>query len=220
MFNTLFRIFTFTKHINMKTTMSTILLIVMCLSLHTAAAQQGLTKEERKKAINLYDNAMAETDEVLQGLSAAQLQFKPSADSWSIADCIEHLALSEDMFMQMVQKSLETPADEAMSANKKFSDKEVFAMIVSRDQKMKTQEPLEPSGKWGTTKETMKAFKSSRKETAKMIRSTDKDLRNHYFEFPFGTVDTYQLLIFGAGHQKRHNAQIMEIKNHPDFPTS
>ncbi|THD69385.1 DinB family protein [Robertkochia marina] len=204
----------------MKTKMSTILLIVMCLTINTADAQQGLTKEERKKAINLYDNAMAETDEVIEGLSAAQLRFKPTEDSWSIADCIEHLTLTEDMFMQMIEKSLETPADEAMKANKKFSDKEVFAMITNRDQKMQTQEPLEPSGKWGTTKETMKAFKSSRKQTANMIKKTDKDLRNHYFEFPFGTVDTYQLLIFGAGHQKRHNAQIMEIKNHPDFPTS
>ena len=220
MLHNLFRIFTFTKNINMKTTMSTILLIVMCLGLSTATAQQGLTKEERKKAINLYDNAMAETDEVIEGLSAAQLQFKPTEDSWSIADCIEHLTLSEGMFMQMIEKSLDTPADEAMSANKKFSDKEIFAMIVNRDQKMQTQEPLEPSGKWGTTKETMKAFKNSRKQTANMIKKTDKDLRNHYFEFPFGTVDTYQLLIFGAGHQKRHNAQIMEIKNHPDFPTS
>ena len=93
-------------------------------------------------------------------------------------------------------------------------------MITNREQKVKTSEPLEPSNKRASTRETMKAYLTSRKETKKFIRKTEQDLRHHYFDLPFGTVDTYQMLIFGAGHQMRHNDQITEIKNHPDFPAS
>ena len=196
-------------------------LVVFTLILNLGALNaQGLTKEEKIKAENLYDNAMAETKEYVKGLSEAQLQFKPSAESWSIAECIEHLALSEELFMQMITKSLQTPEDAAKREEVKLNDTEIYNMITNRDQKIQTQDPLKPSQKWGDTKATMKALKDSRKETISFIKKNGKNLRYHYFQFPFGTVDAYQLLIFGAGHQKRHNAQIMEIKNHPDFPTS
>lgn len=163
---------------------------------------------------------MAQTEEYIKGLSKEQLQFKPTAESWSIADCIEHLALSEHMFMDMIGTSLETPADPSRATEKQFDDKTLYNMITDRSQKVKTSAPLEPSNKWATTKETLKAYKQARRETENFVRKTKADLRNHYFESPLGTMDIYQMLLFGAGHQMRHNQQISEIKNHPEFPSS
>lgn len=203
----------------MKTMKAKALVLVFLLSFGLLAAQT-ITKEERNRAIGLYDQAMTQTEEQVKGLSKEQLNFKPSPESWSIAECIEHMALSEDMFRDMLGKTLEAPVDPAKENEKKFSDKELYAVITNREQKVKTSEPLEPSNKWSSTRETMKAYLASRKETKKFIRKTEQDLRHHYFDLPFGTIDTYQMLIFGAGHQMRHNDQITEIKNHPDFPAS
>lgn len=203
----------------MKTLINRSLIIILLLTPCLSAAQT-ISKEERKRALNLYDRAMVQTEDHIKGLSKEQLQFKPNAESWSIADCIEHMTLSETMFMDMLGKSLETPADPSRAAEKKFDDKTLYNMITDRSQKAKTSAPLEPSNKWASTKETLKAYKQARWETEKFVRKTKDDLRNHYFELPIGTIDLYQMLLFGAGHQMRHNQQIAEIKNHPDFPSS
>ncbi|WP_224488291.1 DinB family protein [Robertkochia flava] len=203
----------------MKRSIQPAIILLLMFTFHWVDAQT-LSKDEKKRVVNLYEKAMEQTEEEIRGLSKEQLNFKPTAESWSIADCIEHLALSEDMFREMLQKELESPVDPSAAPDKKFDDKDVYAMITNREQKVKTSQPLEPSNKWESTKETMKAFKKSRRETHNFIQKTDKELRSHYFEMPFGKLDGYQMLLFGAGHQSRHNAQITEIKNNPDFPTS
>ena len=63
-------------------------------------------------------------------------------------------------------------------------------------------------------------FKAKRKESIKFVKSTDQDLRNHYYEFPFGLVDTYQVMLFMAGHSIRHTEQIKEIMTQESFPKS
>ena len=50
------------------------------------------------------------------------------------------------------------------------------------------------------------------------VASTDADLRNHYAQLPFGTIDAYQSLIFMSGHTERHILQIKEIMEDDNFP--
>jgi hypothetical protein len=78
-----------------------------------------------------------------------------------------------------------------------------------------------PTGKFGSHEITVKEFTSKRDGTIKYINTTSDDMRNHFFTFPveaIGTLDAYQLLIFMAGHTKRHTLQIEEVKAHPSFP--
>ena len=195
-------------------------IVMLFIFIFGSLSAQTISKEEREKALALYDQAMKRTEEAVQGLSEEQLNFKPTPESWSIAECVEHLALSEDMFLQMLQKSLASPADPSKAPEQRLNDADVYDLITDRQQKVKTSEPLEPTHKWESTKATMKSLKDSRKETNKFIQKTDQDLRSYYYEMPFGSLDAYQMLLFGAGHQSRHNAQIQEIKNNPNFPTS
>ena len=86
---------------------------------------------------------------------------------------------------------------------------------------MQTQEAFKPTGKFGSFKATVKEFTSKRDETIKYIKSTNDDLRNHFFTFPveaLGTMDSYQLFLFMTGHTKRHTLQIEEVKSNPAFP--
>ena len=50
------------------------------------------------------------------------------------------------------------------------------------------------------------------------VSSTDADLRNHYAQLPFGTIDAYQALLFISGHTERHILQIVEVMENDDFP--
>jgi len=40
----------------------------------------------------------------------------------------------------------------------------------------------------------------------KFIKEPKDDLRNRYFDFPFGKLDAYQIVLFMSGHTK--NIQI------------
>jgi hypothetical protein len=45
----------------------------------------------------------------ISGLADAQLHFRPRPEDWSIADCVEHLAVTEDLMFALVAKGASNP---------------------------------------------------------------------------------------------------------------
>jgi hypothetical protein len=154
----------------------------------------------------------------LEGLNEAQLNYKVTDDSWSIAECAEHIAISENMIFGMLQGTLANEPDPSKRGEVKVSDEGLIAMIEDRSNKVKTSEPFEPSGKYGSFEETVEEFKTKRKEHIEYVKSTQDDLRNRYQQLPFGTVDAYQILLFMSGHTERHIKQMEEVMDDEDFP--
>jgi hypothetical protein len=197
-----------------------VIIPVLCL-LSFSITEPGLTRSERKTARAYMTQTKEDLLTSLKGLTAEQLNFKGAADSWSIAECVEHIALSETNLFGMIQGTLKEKADASKRNEVKNADENIFQIISDRSQKVKTQEAFKPTGKFGSHEATVNEFITKREATIKYIDTTSDDLRNHFFTFPveaFGTLDSYQLLIFMAGHTKRHTLQIAEIKSHPAFP--
>lgn len=182
------------------------------------SADPGLTTVERKVAADYLETTRENLLGSIKGLSADQLNFRSAPDAWSVAECVEHLTLSETNLFSMVEGSLKEEADPSRRKEVTMTDDGVFATIADRTQKIKTKEPFEPTGKFGSHESTVGEFLKRRSATVKYVKTTGDDLRNHYFTFPFGTLDSYQLLIFIAGHTKRHTLQIEEIKSQSGFP--
>ena len=99
-----------------------------------------------------------------------------------------------------------------------MADEEIIKMITDRTHKVKTQEAFEPSNKFGSFEASLKEFKTKRDDHIKYIKTTSEDLRNHYNDFPFGKIDTYQTFLFMTAHSKRHTEQIVEVMNNAGFP--
>lgn len=177
-----------------------------------------LTDQERLIGALALIKTQARVMETINNLSEEQLNYKSSPESWSISECVEHLAISENAFDQMLKESLKTPADPSRRSEVKMTDDEVLAMITSRDNKVKTSEPFEPSGKFGSFEETLNAFKTKRIEHIVYMETTEDDLRNHYGQLPFGTLDAYQMILFMSGHTERHVQQMEEVKADQNFP--
>ena len=182
------------------------------------SSTKGLTDTERNVAATELTNTLTHLLTTVKGLSDAQLDFKSSPDSWSVAECVEHLALSEVNIFGMLQGALETPADASRRDEVKMEDAQLLVMIPDRSNKMKTSAAFEPSGKYGSFKETLKTLKTERKEHIQYVKETEDDLRNHYANTPLGVVDAYQILLFMSAHTERHVLQIEEIMAHEDFP--
>lgn len=189
-------------------------LILTLVSFKTADTQ--LTADERKFAMDELNKTKENFLKSLKGLSKEQLNFKSTPTSWSIAECAEHIAISEGNLWGALEGALKSPADPARRGEVKSTDTDVLNMISSRANKVKTQEAFEPKG--ATVEESIKTFTTKRDAHKDFVKDTKEDLRNRYVVFPWVTLDSYQLILFMSGHTARHTAQIEEVKADPNYP--
>ena len=194
------------------------LLTVAVVSMSFNHPDASLTEAERKYAVDLLQETKGNLLKKITGLTAEQLNFKVDATTWSIAECVEHIAISENNIFGFVQMGLKDPADPSKRAEVKMTDDDIVKMIADRSNKVKTSEAFEPVGKFGSFEGSISEFKTKRDNNITYIKTTSDDLRNHYNDFPFGKIDTYQTILFMAAHCKRHTDQIVEIVNNPAFP--
>jgi uncharacterized damage-inducible protein DinB len=177
-----------------------------------------LSDEERSKAMDHLSQTRDNLLSIIEGLSEEQLTYKANPESWSIAECVEHIAISENNIIEMVSGAVQVTADASKRSEVTISDEQLLGMITDRSNKVKTSEAFEPSGKFGSYEETLEAFTSKRQENIDYIQNTEDDLRNHYAQLPMGTVDAYQVVLFMSGHTERHTKQIEEVMANPGFP--
>ena len=193
---------------------------MLTLVLFSFSADTGeLTKEERQMLSKQLTEARDHMLTVLDGLTDEQLNFKPDETTWSIADVVEHLAIVESTFGDMVQKTVAAGPNPTLKDSLVFTDEQIMPVVTDRSNKVKTAKPFEPSGKFGSHEATVQAFLEKRKELIDYVKTTDDDLRNRYNrELPFGIVDGVQLIMFTAAHSERHVLQMEEVMANPDFP--
>lgn len=183
-------------------------------------APTTLTSQERDAALKQFEATRDNFLKSIAGLSQKQWTFKPAPDRWSVAEVAEHIAVSESAIFGLVQKQVMTsPAAPEKRGQVKGKDEMIVERVPDRSHKAQAPEFLRPTGRWATEAELAKAFEESRAATMEYIRTTNDDLRDHFFDHPvFGTMDGYQWLLLISAHSARHTAQIEEVKADPNFP--
>lgn len=176
-----------------------------------------LTQAERDSAIaELTASRQAFLDSVA-GLSAAQWNFKPDEKTWSVAECAEHIAVSEDVIFGNLSKIVQGPV--APDKKSAVTDQFILMAVQNRTQKFQAPEILKPTHRFATPQEIVDHFKQSRERTIAYIRDTQDDLRGHFFDHPvLKTMDAYQWVLLLSSHSRRHTAQLNEVKANPAFP--
>jgi len=178
-----------------------------------------LSDKERKDAIDQLAKTEQGVFNSLKGLSDAQLNFKPAPDRWSISDCVKHIAITEMFLWKMTDSALKLPADATKRSTVKVTDDQVLQMVESRAQKVKTFTPLEPQNTpFKSCPDALSSFYDSRKMLSDFMATTSDDMRDHVVTLPFGSFDSYQMILFMAAHSNRHTQQIEEVKADPNFP--
>ncbi|HWZ99829.1 MAG TPA: DinB family protein [Candidatus Dormibacteraeota bacterium] len=197
-------------------------MILAAMFLVAVPATETLTQVERDKAIAELEGSKKMFLDATKGLSAAQWNFKSAPDRWSIAECADHIALSEGFIFglvsEKVMKSPPTPEKRSATAGK---DDKLVAMLQDRTHKATAPEPLDPTKTVLTPEESTKRFLESRAKTEDFIKTSQEDLRDHMFDHPvpvIGTLDAYQWVLLISGHTRRHTLQILEVKADPNFP--
>jgi uncharacterized damage-inducible protein DinB len=179
-----------------------------------------LTPQEREFALKSLQTTHDKFLQSIAGLSQKQWTFKPGPDRWSIAEVSEHITVSESGLLGLVQKRvMASPAAPEKREQVKGKDEIILQKVPDRSHKAQAPEFLRPTGRWATEADLTRAFEESRKVTMDYVRTTNDDLRDHFFDHPvFGTLDGYQWLLLLSAHSERHTAQIEEVKADPNFP--
>jgi uncharacterized damage-inducible protein DinB len=199
---------------------------MLCLAMTSAIAQTtpqavptSLTAEERSFALQQFQTTRDNFLKSIAGLSQKQWTFKPAPDRWSVAEVAEHITISESTIFGLVQRTMQSPAAPEKREQVKGKDQMILERLPDRSHKAQAPEILRPTGRWATETDLTKVFEDSRNANMDYIRTTNDDLRDHFFDHPvFGTLDGYQWLLLISGHSTRHTAQILEVKADPNFP--
>ena len=202
----------------MKNNTFTGVLMLLFLFTFKGVAQTELTQEEREKAVTYLEKTKSDLHTAVNGLTEEQLNFKATPESWSVAECVEHIAMTENALFGIVDVALQSEPDPSLRKEVKFADDEVIGLIIDRSSKAQAREDLQPKNEFGSNEASLQTFDKSRAKNVEFIKTTEEDLRNRYFDFPFGKFDIYQVVLFLSGHTERHTKQIEEIKENSNFP--
>ena len=152
----------------------------------------------------------------IAGVSSAQACFRTDPDRWSIRDCVEHVAVTEDVLFDLIMRGADSPSGVALSPDK---DVRLAAVTVDRSRKFAAPEAVRPTGRFASVAEAAQHFRASRERSLIFARECASDLRRRFTIHPLlGEIECWRCLVLLALHPARHAAQIEEIKQYPAFP--
>jgi hypothetical protein len=199
--------------------MKLILLLTTMLVSGNYLQMNTLTEQERSYSVAQLETSRQKLLAEMEGLSEAQLNFKPAPDKWSIAQVVEHIGLAEMGIGQIVQQTLKTAADSAKRKEIKVTDEQIRQRLTNRSGKAQSPEIIKPTGRFADIKQAIVFFTTERNKNIEFIKSTQEDLRDRYWQHPAtGVIDLYQAILLISAHCERHTAQIVEIKNSEGYP--
>lgn len=158
--------------------------------------------------------------EEVKGLNPRQTTFKPSAESWCIAEILEHLAKVDRVLVTRIGKML-TELEEAAprgGACAGFTPFSLDSLLEhARGEKFKSPEPALPDSGL-PIHESLAKLQSSRADLLSMQpRIEARDLSQVTFpHFVFGQLNIYQWLAFIGVHETRHLKQIESVLSEPE----
>jgi hypothetical protein len=170
--------------------------------------------DEQTRLINELEKISAEAQSKFGSLSPEQINWRPSAEGWSVGQCFEHLIKTNKLFYDELDKiaagARKNSFWENWSPLTSFGGKLLIKSLKSDERKFKapTQKIVPPSEVDG---DIIEQFVAHQAEIIEKIRRTrNADWRKTVITSPFMKLMTYS---FAAGvevvveHEKRHLRQ-------------
>jgi hypothetical protein len=190
-------------------------LLVLGLTVRLFAAP--MTDMDREHLLVHFQMTTQMVAELVHGLSPAQLEYKASADRWSIRECVSHLAVAEPDYWRGLQKAVKAGPD-MKDKKSAANDADIMWYGIDRVVHTKTGGGHEKVDTYKDLGEALAKFQALRATMIEYIKTTNDDLRSHSFGEYGEVIDSWQWMLEISTHAERHIQQIREIKNDPNFP--
>lgn len=183
-----------------------------------------ITDQERALAIKLLKDSQKQFLDLVENVTDEQWNYKhPPIDGrerWSIAECAEHIMLSEALIFGRVDAAMNAPVNPDWQTKTAKKAELLMRVLPDRSGKATAPEAIQPRSKM-TRAEIISRYKELRAKTLKFAETTDAPLKEHTVDNPFplfSTLNAYQWLIYVPLHNIRHNKQIEEVKTYEGYP--
>ena len=143
---------------------------------------------------------------IVSFLTDQQLNTKKEEDSWSIMQVLQHLYLLERVVVKAIHDALASKSEPA--------SEKLIHLSVDRTRKVKAPAYLMPSEDFITLEEMKEKLTESRQALTELVSNVnEEELAQKSYPHPvFGPLSLSQWISFIGYHEKRHLAQIEEIK--------
>jgi len=179
-----------------------------------------MTTAEREALLQNLADSRERLLRIVKGLSHEQLHYRPAPGRWTVAECVEHIAIVEGRVLGLIQKTLSDGPAPGKHSVMKDKDGALVEDVAGRVTRFQAPEYLVPRGQW-PDEQLLKEFEAARRRTGDFAGSTDADLRKHFYAHPvLGELDLYQWLLLISAHCDRHRAQSEEVMTGAGFPRS
>ena len=147
-------------------------------------------------------------------LTAVEWRYRSSPESWSVAECAEHIVIVERALCLQIEKGLaEGKPDPARAAALAGKEKMLQKRVPGRAVKVKAPAGMEPTGALENPAAFIEAFAPARARSIELATATDPSaLETVVFpHFALGDLTGGQWLWFVALHGERHLNQAREV---------
>jgi DinB superfamily len=194
--------------------MRTLCLAILLLTASVAPRAGGpMTDGERQRLLAHFEMTESWLVSEVSGLSDAQLRYRPTPDSWSVMDVVEHLAVAEAQYWQRLQDSMKQPA---ATSKPQATDTAILWYGIDRTNRSRTGEARVPTGRWKDVQGSLAEFRKQRAAMIDYAKTTTDDLRSRMLLE--GNQDVYQWFLMISTHSQRHILQIREVKATSGYP--
>lgn len=172
-----------------------------------------ITEQEKTFAIEHLTKTRDAFVNTIKDIDERQWYAKPGQGQWSIAECAEHLLLTEVYyFMPNIQKMLSEGPDPSKMSLTAGRDGFGIAMMENRTFKVVGAPWEEAPGREIDKDNLIGTFLVKRNEVIEFVKNTQDPLRACFMEAPgLDTVDVYQFILYISAHTTRHTGQIEDI---------
>jgi len=169
-----------------------------------------------------FDAADRRAESVARGLTPEQLNWHPAQGAWSVAQCLEHLRVSSDVYLPAIGSSLERRPQGAAGEIRLgwFTRWFIRNFIAPGGPKARAPGKARPPSQVPAT--ILEAFLASNQNARDMVRrASGYDVNRIRFKNPFLSLLRFTV---GAGlqilatHQARHLLQAEGVRNSAGFP--
>ena len=192
--------------------MRTSLIVAMVVVLRGVPASAQITDLERQRLVAHLEMTASWLEDELSALSAAQANFRPSANAWTILEVLDHLVVVGPIYWKDLQGATPVGSGRAGMMN----DVDVLWYGIDRTNRETAIKTEIPSRKLRDVAAGMTDYRKHHARLLEYVRTTRDDLRRRLVERQ--NSDAYQWAMLISTHEQRHILQIREIKSHAKYP--
>lgn len=182
-----------------------------------------------KELPEIIDEAKAiaeDAQKTFGSLTTEQLNWKPNAESWSVAQCFEHLIVINAGYFPIMEKVARGEYKHSLKERlpilpKIFGKLVINAVKPETKRKLKADPKFEPS-KSGIDGDIIEKFVKHQQEIIEHIKMTENlDVTKIIITSPVASFVTYSLLDafkIIVAHEQRHYAQAKRVMEMSEFP--